>query len=269
MWILVIVLGLLLGALLIASLKGVVKLILLALAVIGAILTYFWVQKYGFSCLAFVTDQPREWMVTTLAILGAIFVFAAFRHGLSWFSNMFSWEGRLPGMGGKKGIITTICMSLFIFWLVLLGVFYFGSLSEIRRFRQIATDASARQQIPIMAQGKYYVETSRIGEFLSRLDPFNDKERLKLAKLVAYLASEDDEARREEFLRHLSRYLPHVNRLASLATDKGIRSAMQRNDMGALLNSTKITKILSDERMRGGLKTVDPEKLFGMVMTLA
>lgn len=265
MWILVIVLALLAGALLMASLKGVVKLLLFAAAVIGSILTYYWVQKYGFSCLSFVTDQPREWMVTTLAILGAVFVFAAFRHGLLWFSNMFSWEGRLPGLGGKKGIVTTVFMCLFIVWLLMLGIFYFGSLSEIRRFHQIAVDASVRETMPVMAQGKYYVENSRVGALFHKLDPFNDAERLKLAKLVAYLASEEDEQKREDFLRYLSKFVPSVNRLASLATDKGIRSAMQRNDMGALLNSTKLTRVISDDRIRGGLKSLNPEKLFGMV----
>lgn len=262
-WIIVIVLGLLAAGLLLAALKGVVRMLLLAASIIGAILTYYWLQKYGFSYLSFVTASPTSWMVNALSIVGAVFVFAVFQHGLSWFSNIFSWGGG-KGIGGIKGMVTTMLMCLFIVWLAGIGVSYFGSLSEIRRYKEVAGNMSARTDVSTVSRIKSYLDDSGVGGVLSLLDPMRDAERLKLAKIVAYMSSEENEIRLNMCQQQLSRFVPEMYRIRKLASDQGIRSLIKKNDMGSLLGDPKLTKILSDDQVRGGLKTLDIDKLFGM-----
>ncbi len=264
LWIAVIIAAVVIGGLVLASLKGLVKMILLAASVIGSILTYYWLQKYGFSYLSFLTAEPDSWMVTTLAVVGAVFVFAVFRHGLSWFSHVFSWGGGAPGLGGVKGLLTTVLMCLLVVWLACIGVFYFGSLSDIKRYKEVAKDSSARTRQSLVSQAKHYLETSPVGSAIACLDPMRDEERLKLAKIVAYMASEENAGRLEVCRGELSRYVPHMNRLFKLASDDGIRSAMKKNDMGTLLGDPKLTRLLADDQIRGGLKTLNPDALFGM-----
>lgn len=262
-WILIIVGALLAGGLVLAALKGILKMILLAASIIGAIVTYYWLQKYGFSYLSFLTAEPESWMVNTLSIVGAVFVFAVFQHGLSWFGNIFSWGGG-KGIGGMKGIVTTVLMCLFIVWLTGIGVSYFGSLSEIRRYKDIVKDTSARTDVSPVSQVKSYIESSGMGGILSVLDPMKDAERLKLAKIVAYMSSEENRIRLDLCQQQLSQYVPNMHRIRKLASDQGIQSLMKKNDMGTLLGDPKLTKLLSDDQIRGGLKTLDIDRLFGM-----
>lgn len=262
-WILIIVGALLAGGLVLAALKGILKMILLAASIIGAIVTYYWLQKYGFSYLSFLTAEPESWMVNTLSIVGAVFVFAVFQHGLSWFSNIFSWGGG-KGIGGMKGIVTTVLMCLFIVWLAGIGVSYFGSLSEIRRYKDIVKDTSARTNVSPISQVKSYIESSGMGGILSVVDPMKDAERLKLAKIVAYMSSEENRIRLDICQKQLSQYVPNMHRIRKLASDQGIQSLLKKNDMGSLLGDPKLTKLLSDDQIRGGLKTLDIDRLFGM-----
>lgn len=262
-WILVIVLGLLAAGLILSALKGVFKMLLFAAAIIGAILSYYWMQKYGFAYLSFLTAEPAVWMVNTLSVVSAIFVFAVFQHGLSWFSSIFSWGGG-KGLGGIKGILTTALMCLLIVWLASIGVSYFGSLSDLRRYKDIAKDVKVRTNVPPVSQVKAYIEASGVGKMLSVLDPMADAERLKLAKIVAYMSNEENSIRLKMCEEQLGAYVPGMHRIRKLSSDEGIRSSIKKNDMGALLGDPKLTKILSDDQVRGGLKTLDIDRLFGM-----
>lgn len=265
-WILIIIFFLVIGGILFCLLRGVVKMVLFFLSIIGGAVTYYVLQKYGFNYLAFITDSPSEWMVTAIAVLGAVIVFAAFRHGLSWFSNLFSWGGKVRGAGGAGGILTTICMGLFVSWLISVGIFYFGSLSELRRYKELSANPEVRDEIPVLANLKQLMENSIVGKYLVMFDPLSDPERLKLAKIVAYMAGEENDELLMACEARLEQYLPSAKRINNLAHDKGIRTSMKKNDMGALLNDSKLTRLMSDQSIKDALKKIDPDTLFGMTV---
>lgn len=92
--------ALLLGFIVLGMLKGMIKMLLFGAAVLSSVAAYFWLSKYGFTYLSFITSDPREWMVTVLSVGGAAAVFFVFMHGLFWFSDVFSWGRR---MGFRRG----------------------------------------------------------------------------------------------------------------------------------------------------------------------
>ena len=129
--------ALLVGFIVLGMLKGMIKMLLFGAAVLSAVAAYFWLSKYGFTYLSFITSDPREWMVTVLSVGGAAAVFFIFMHGLFWFSDVFSW-GRRMGFGGAKGIVTTILMAAVVCWVGVMCIFYYGSMAEMTRARELA-----------------------------------------------------------------------------------------------------------------------------------
>ena len=129
--------ALLLGFIVLGMLKGMIKMLLFGAAVLSSVAAYFWLSKYGFTYLSFITSDPREWMVTVLSVGGAAAVFFVFMHGLFWFSDVFSW-GRRMGFGGTKGIVTTVLMAAVVCWVGVMCIFFYGSMAEMTRARELA-----------------------------------------------------------------------------------------------------------------------------------
>ena len=129
--------ALLAGFIILGMLKGMIKMLLFGAAVLSAVAAYFWLSKYGFTYLSFITSDPREWMVSVLSIGGALAVFFVFMHGLFWFSDVFSW-GRRMGFGGAKGAVTTLLMAAVVCWVGVMCIFYYGSMAEMTRARELA-----------------------------------------------------------------------------------------------------------------------------------
>ena len=75
--------ALLLGFIVLGMLKGMIKMLLFGAAVLSSVAAYFWLSKYGFTYLSFITSDPREWMVTVLSVGGAAAGFFCFFGGCS------------------------------------------------------------------------------------------------------------------------------------------------------------------------------------------
>ena len=79
------VLGVIVGAIFIfALMKGVIKMLLLAIAVSSAVAAWMFLQKNGFTYVEFLTDSPQPWMVQALAWGAAVFILLIFFHGMGW-----------------------------------------------------------------------------------------------------------------------------------------------------------------------------------------
>ena len=177
--------------LVLGALKGMIKMLLFGAAVLSAVAAYFWLSKYGFTYLSFITSDPREWMVTVLSVGGAAAVFFIFMHGLFWFSDVFSWGGRM-GFGGAKGIVTTILMAVVVCWVGVMCIFYYGSMAEMTRARELALyhmDPSRTISLPAIYSVKKSITDNPHLNWLVAISPEHDPERLSLAKMIAYLVT--------------------------------------------------------------------------------
>ena len=97
--VLVVVVGILAAILVFSMLKGVIKMLLLAIAAISAIATWIFIQKNGFTLISLCINSPQPWMVQTLAWLATVFVFSVFfsRHELVLPAFFMASRGRLCG----------------------------------------------------------------------------------------------------------------------------------------------------------------------------
>ena len=252
--------ALLLGFIVLGMLKGMIKMLLFGAAVLSSVAAYFWLSKYGFTYLSFITSDPREWMVTVLSVGGAAAVFFVFMHGLFWFSDVFSW-GRRMGFGGAKGIVTTVLMAAVVCWVGVMCIFFYGSMAEMTRARELALyhmDPNRTISLPAIYSIKKSIMDNPHLSWLEKISPEHDPERLSLAKMIAYLVTlspELSDQRRTQLDCYMprSRITSRVLSLKSLSEDPAIRLLVQKGDMQGLYNDVKLTRFLEDHDVRSVL----------------
>ena len=249
--------ALLLGFIVLGMLKGMIKMLLFGAAVLSSVAAYFWLSKYGFTYLSFITSDPREWMVTVLSVGGAAAVFFVFMHGLFWF----------------KGIVTTVLMAAVVCWVGVMCIFFYGSMAEMTRARELALyhmDPNRTISLPAIYSIKKSIMDNPHLSWLEKISPEHDPERLSLAKMIAYLVTlspELSDQRRTQLDCYMprSRITSRVLSLKSLSEDPAIRLLVQKGDMQGLYNDVKLTRFLEDHDVRSVLSQLDVDRVLGFV----
>lgn len=240
------ILGILLLFIIIFSvLKGVIRMILLAIAVITSTGMWIFLQNKGITFLALVTDSPRPWMVQVLAWGLSIFTFAVFFHGMSWFSQLFSWR---RGGATATGIITTILMSIVMFWVGSVAISYYGNIARVAYYCDLAEAHNRGEQNPEMpwfTRAKNALRKADITAWLRHIDPLNNPARENLACLVAYGCSLSE----PEFTRFYNERLahsgvPHATRFLELFRDPGLRTMVEERHYVSLLENERLHTFL-------------------------
>ena len=260
--IVLIALGCILGVIVLFSLlKGVIKMILLALAAISGIAVWIFIQRSGFTFLSFVTNSPQPWMVQVCAWGAAVFIFAVFFHGMSWFSQLFSWR---RGGASAGGILTTVLMCAVLLWVAMVGISYYGDVSRIRYYHELANaqiqaaasgSAPAAPSMPWFTRLKRVLRQAPATAWLEKLDPMDDLAQTNLACLVAYGCSLN-EAQMVEFYRTCLEHsgVPHPSRFLDLFRDKGLRTLVEEGRFVTLLENEHLKTFLQRQNTAEVLK---------------
>ncbi len=224
--------------------KGAIRMILLALAVISAIAVWILIQRNGFTFLAFVTNDPQPWMVQTAAWGGALFVFLVFYHGMTWISQLFSWRRGLSA----TGVLTTILMSALALWLATLGVSYYGDVSRISYYHELAAAQQKGEPLPSMpwfTQMKNTLRKAEATAWLESIDPMEDPAQANLACLVAYGCTLDEASYTAFYNERLAgRGIPQPSRFLDLFSDKGLRTLVEERRFSTLLENERLKTFL-------------------------
>lgn len=242
-----------------ALIKGVIKMILLALAVSGAVASWMFLQKNGFTYLAFVTDSPEPWMVQALAWSVAIFILLVFFHGMVWISQLFSFRKKF----GLGGVLTTIFMSLIMLWVVMMGINYYGNVCRIRYYHELAGAQMQRLSNPAvqMPTTPWFtristaIRQSKITGWMLSLDPIDDPAQTNLACLVAFGCTLDEPTFTNFYNTQLAgRGIPQPTRLLDLFRDPGLRTLVKEGRFVSLLENERLNTVLgyktTAEKMR-------------------
>jgi len=249
-------LGLIVLAIILFSIfKGVIRMLLLAIAISSAIAVWIFIQSKGFTFLAFITSSPRPWMVQTAAWACAIFVFAVFYHGMTWFSQLFSWKRGGASIGG---ISTTILMSALMLWVGTVGVSYYGDIARISYYQELAEAHMQRKAAPPMpwfTRAKHLMRRAKATSWLEKIDPMEDPAQTNLACLVAYGCTLDEaEATRFYNERLANQGIAQPTRFLGLFRDKGLRTLVQEKRFVTLLENERLKTFLqfrnSEEKLR-------------------
>ncbi len=226
-------------------LKGVIRMILLSIAVIGSIGVWIFLQNKGFTLLALVTDTPRNWMVQVLAWGLGIFTFAVFFHGMNWFSQLFSWR---RGGASTGGIITTILMSALMIWVATIGVSYYGNIARISYYCDLAAAHSKGEGNPAMpwfTRAKNTIRKANATAWLEHIDPLESQAQANLACLVAYGCSLSEPEFTKFYNERLAHSkIPHPTRFLELFRDKGLRTLVEEGRYVTLLENERLHAFL-------------------------
>ncbi len=251
------VLGVAVGAILLfILLKGVIRMILLALAVICSIAVWIVIQRNGFTFVSFLTNSPQPWMVQVVAWGAALFVFMVFYHGMTWISQLFSWK---KGVSATS-LITTVLMSCLMMWLATIGVSYYGNVSRISYYHELAKAHQKGEEAPAMPWFTRMKTTMRQAEstaWLEAIDPLEDPAQTNLACLVAYGCTLDEAAYRAFYNSTLAnRGIPQPTRFLDLFGDKGLRTLVQERRFSTLLENERLKTFLQFRDTEAHIKNI-------------
>ena len=239
-------------------LKGVIRVILLSIAVIGGIVVWLFIQNKGFTLLEQITDTPQPWMVQVTAWGLGLFTFAVFFHGMNWFSHLFSWRrgGASPG-----GILTSILMCALMLWVGTVGISYYGNIARISYYCDLAQAHIKGEDTPSMpwfTRAKNTIRKAEATAWLASIDPLESAAQANLACLVAYGCSLSE----EEFTRFYNERLahcgiPHPGRFLELFRDKGLRT---------LVSECRYVTLLENERLNAFLQMGNTEEIIAGII---
>lgn len=249
------ILGVIAGAILIfALMKGVIKMLLLAIAVSGSVAAWMFLQKNGYTYVEFMTDTPQPWMVQGMAWGVAVFILLIFFHGMVWISQLFNFRKR-PGLGS---VITTVFMSLIMIWVSVMGIFYYGNICRIRYYHELAEAQMNRRtkpEIPWFTRTSTALRNSPITGWLQALDPIDDPAQTNLACLVAFGCTLNEPTFTTFYQSQLvPRGIPQPSRLLDLFRDPGLRTLVKEGRFVSLLENERLNTVLrfrnTEEKMR-------------------
>ncbi len=254
------ILGIIIGAIFIFSLiKGFIRMILLALAVTGSVAAWIFLQKNGYTYIAFITDTPEPWMVQALAWGASIFIFLVFFHGMTWISQLFNFRKK----AGLGGILTTVLMSLLMLWVTMMGICYYGNICRIRYYHELAQAQMQRSanpgitmpSIPWFTRLSTALRSSRITGWVQSIDPLDNPAQTNLACLVAFGCTLDEPTFTSFYNTQLgNRGIPQPTRLLDLFRDPGMRTMVKEGRFVSLLENERLNTVLryrnTEEKMR-------------------
>ncbi len=233
--------------------KGVIKVLIVVLAIISATATWLFLQRNGLSFVSLLINEPSPWMVDALSWGMSIIILIVFFHGLSWFSMLFTWNKKKMGV---TGFITTILMSLVMLWTLFIGLSYASNISRIGYYHELALAQSQKQAIPSLPPLTQL--NQRIWEFSDLINPIEDRALTNLACLIAYGATLEEHAYREFYNERLAHQeLPYPSRFLKFFADPGIRKMIKDGHFIQLMENEQLKTFLllgkSNEAMRAML----------------
>ncbi len=242
---LLITLGVIIAAILFFIIfKGAIRMIVLATAIICAVAAWMFLQRNGFTYLAFVTDAPQPWMVQVLAWGVGAFILLLFFHIITWFSQLFSWKRCLSA----GGIITTILMCLLMLWVGMMGISYYGSICKIRHYHELAVAQVSGAELPSLpwsTRAKEALQANPWVSWVSAIDLMDNREHTNLACLVAFGCSLDEPTYTAFYQAQLAnRGIPQPGRFLQLFGDRGLRTLVQEGRFVTLLENEHLTTFL-------------------------
>ena len=232
-----------------ALIKGVIRMILLAVAVSSAVAAWMFLQKNGFTYVAFVTDTPQPWMVQALAWSVSILILLIFFHGMVWISQLFSFKKKF----GLGGVLTTALMSLIMIWVTIMGICYYGNVCRIRYYHELAAaqmqrlsnPATEMPATPWFTRMSTALRESKVTGWVQSIDPIDDPSQTNLACLVAFGCTLDEPTFTTFYNTQLAnRGIPQPTRLLDLFRDPGLRTMVKEGRFVSLLENERLNTVL-------------------------
>lgn len=238
--------------------KGLIRMILLAVAVCCAIVAWMFVQSQGFTLLSFLTSSPQPWMVQTLAWVSAVTVLFIFFYVMNWFAMLLGFS---KGKAGAFNLITTSLMCILVLWVSTVAVSYYGTISRVSYYHDLAEahyHGAEKPEVPLFTQGKYLIRNAAYLSWLESIDPLESPAQSNLACLVAYGCSLSEAEYTRFYYNHLLKLnCPHSTRFLELFADAGLRKLVADGHFVSLLENDRLNAFLQFGNTASKLENID------------
>jgi len=246
-------------------LRGLVKFVFSLVALAIGVFAAFWGFRNGDSIAAKVIETPEPWMSYGVAIIVGLGVHSIARSILNFLSGSFNntAAGRKLGFGAPAGVLGLL-MGVVFSGLGLSGLKHIGSASELEHLNNhIHQQAELSEKPPLFMRLKQMIDESKPGQWHDKVDPFNDKASLNLAKLFV-LRQSDYHAARAVTSDSTRRVLgqPDVTQLLVSGDDTAQLAA--EGKFLSLLNSHEIKKISQIPAAEKALLSTNIEQALGL-----
>lgn len=206
---------------------------------------------------------PAIWAPKILALATGLVVFAICRYLLNFLIDPFddSKTGKRIGFGLPAAALSLVA-GLALVWLGATGIRYAASLSELRDIqRMLRHDNSevAQQTSALILKAQKALDSSSIGIWQRKTDPFYATGKLALSKLLVLY---HDEPTRQKLLedKSVSSFLNHPQ-FINLAYSDEIKHYAEFGKSRDIFNSKAVTTALEQPDFLERFQKLDPELL--------
>lgn len=169
--------------------KGLIK-TLLALICLGVSgYAALWGNEHAHDFTASWSAVPSLWAPKIVAALAGLIAFFVFRYFLNYLVDPFndSKAGQRFGFGLPAAALS-LCAGLALIWASFTGIRYAASLAELRDTQQMLVlkqdNLSAAPSNYLLLRAQRIIDESKVGAWQRGTDPFFQKDKLALSKLL-------------------------------------------------------------------------------------
>ena len=225
--------------------KGIIRMLIMVVAVCLAIGVWLFMQSNnGATLVACAFPSAPPWTTQVLAYGSALVILMVFYHAVSWFSALFSLREF-----SKGGVVTTLLMIPFMLWLGTLGISYYGNISRVSYYHDLALAhqrGEADPPMPVFCRLKDMVRRAPITQWLSSIDPMDSPARTNLACLIAYGCTLTEEEFTKFYNERLAdKGIPQPTRFLEMFRDKGFRTFVEEGRFVSLLENERLNTFVN------------------------
>ena len=229
--------------------KGVAKVLCFVLSAILAIAGAYFGHAHSGLVLDHISADPAPWMRYLVASTVAIGLVAMVRLVFRFFFISEDEEGRHHF--GVKGLLVGTALGVLVMYSGLLGINYAAAVDELKDTKDSLLNPTNDPEPPEGKSSTWqtvsrFLKKSELSNWQAKLDPFNDPEKLEIAKSLL-----ESELKKK---RHPAGS-PENPIIAEAVDEEDIARSVERDDFGALLNSDAVRRELAkrlQERQRLG-----------------
>ena len=257
-----------LGFIIFGFAKGVVRMTFALVALIAGSLAALWGFQKGGSIAGILVAKPDAWMAGAVAAILGLAVFFVTRALFGVLLSPVAVKDGKKQNAGPLGAVIGLVMGGIFAWLVLSGVRYVGTLSEMEWIKAAIADQTkiTESEPPMMARAKRAIDSTQLGQWHARYDFLNDPATANLAKLnilrdnkVAYTAAAAADRPVNDALRQEDIQEMLVNQ------DEDVKTFIEQRQYSHLLLANQIKTVSQDPDARPILESLDIEKSLGLV----
>lgn len=242
------------------AIRGVVKLIFtLAALACGSVVAYMaWLKLPEFSSQLETPFTPRMLAYACIAIGILTYIFS--RIIIGKILNPLALINGKPRGGGLIGAVFGLVPAAALVWVIVTAVRVTGVVESFEHTREElkATGGTVSTDAPWLARLKNVMESDTIARWMAKLDPFVEKGKESLAKLL--VSSQDRSTAHQLHTNSDTSKILSDPKVLALLKDPEIRKLIDRGEYLTLMENKKLREAVESPALQDSLQNLEIDK---------